>query len=42
MGRRSELFSVTNLLRDDLPKVQKNPFGVTMFRPQVDVLRWVE
>lgn len=39
MGKRSELFSVSNLLREDLPKVQKSPFAVNMFRPQVDVLR---
>lgn len=39
MGKRSELFSVTNLLRDDLPKVHKSPFGVNIFRPHLDVLR---
>lgn len=39
MGKRSELFSVSNLLREDLPKVQKSPFGVNLFRPQMDVLR---
>lgn len=39
MGKRSELFSVTNLLREDLPKVQKSPFAVNMFRPHMDVLR---
>lgn len=41
MGKRSELFSVSNLLREDLPKVQKTPLSVNMFRPHMDVLRWV-
>lgn len=41
MGKRSELFSVTNLLREDLPKVvhKSNPFSVNIFRPHLDVLR---